>query len=314
MGHTAGMGRVWVVGSLNVDRGWQVARHPAVGETVLGEVLAPAPGGKGLNQAVAARRVGADVALVGQVGDDADGRWLVALAAGEGIDVSGITVTRDRPTGSALIVVAADGANTVTVAPGANATLAAGAAGPAPAATDVVVAQLEVPVEAVRAAFDLARAAGATAVLNPSPIGAGRALVPDVDVVVVNQAEAAELAGAPLAATTSEAMAQAEHLAGLARRPGQTVVVTLGEGGAVAVGPEGPIVVAGERVTAVDTTGAGDCFLGVLAAGLAEGRPLADVLLRANRAAALAVTRAGTVAAMPTAAELTGGAAGPPAS
>ena len=294
------MGTVWVVGSLNVDRGWRVARHPEVGETVLGQMLAPAAGGKGLNQAVAARRMGAAVTLVGQVGADDDGTWLRRIAAGEGIDPSAVVVTPDHPTGSALIVVADDGANTVTVDPGANAALVVGP-GLAVSARDVVVAQLEVPVEAVRAAFETARAVGATTVFNPSPVGEGRSLLPLADVVVLNQAEAAELAGARHCAhTADEAIAQARTIA----RTGQTVVVTLGADGVVAIRDERPTTVPGVEVVAVDTTGAGDCFLGVLASGLAAGEALGVAVARANRAAAVSVTREGTVAAMPTPADL----------
>lgn len=301
------MTTVWVIGSLNVDRGWRVERHAQVGETVFGEMLASGPGGKGLNQAVAARRAGVDVALIGRVGDDADGRWLTELAIGEGIDVSWLGSTSSRPTGSALIVIAADGANTVTVDPGANATLVVD-----PALVvdpgDVVVGQLEVPADAVRTAFAVARAAGATSVLNPSPLGTDRSLVAAADLVVVNQAEAAELAGASRVALCAEdAIGQARAIlfglsGGASRVP--TVVVTLGADGVVAVGPEGPMVVPGVAAQVVDTTGAGDCFLGVVAAGLAEGRPLHQTLDRATAAAALAVGRLGTVAAMPFAAEL----------
>ena len=363
------MAKVWVIGSLNVDRGWRVARHPLVGETVLGEMLAPAPGGKGLNTAVAARRAGAEVVLVGAVGGDADGRWLRGLAADEGIDCSRVVTSTDRATGSALIVIGNDGANTVTVDAGANATLdvTVDAGGNATlwstpglvadlGADDVVVAQLEVPVAAVAAAFDAARAVGARSVLNPSPIGDGVALVAQADVVVVNQPEAASLAGADRPArTVAEALVQARAVAagmvpdpverpdagragpasgpveeggaGVDRDllPGQvgdvgsqvvraassregpvvrTVVVTLGEAGVVAVGPDGEEVVAGRQVEVVDTTGAGDCFCGVLAATLAAGHPLAAALERANRAAALAVGLLGTVAAMPNAAAI----------
>ncbi|CAN5610684.1 ribokinase [soil metagenome] len=299
------MARVWVIGSLNVDRGWRVDRHPSVGETIVGEMVAPAAGGKGLNQAVAAVRMGADVVLVGRVGDDDDGRWLTALAAAEGIDVSGVATSPDRPTGSALIVVDAQGANTVTVDAGANATLVVGP-GLAVSSGDVVVAQLEVPVDAVRAAFDVARAVGATSILNPSPIGAGRSLVPLADVVVVNQAEAAALAGVgsqagDAVAAIGQALAIAAHDATGAAggELGQTVVVTLGADGVAAARPGGRVSVPGIAAEAVDTTGAGDCFLGVLAAGLAEGLALEPALDRANRAAAVAVTRLGTVAAMP---------------
>ncbi len=294
------MGKVWVIGSLNVDRGWRVVRHPVVGETVLGEVVPTMPGGKGLNQAVAARRMGAEVVLVGEVGDDADGQWLTEVASGEGIDVSAVGTDRERATGTALIVVAADGANTVTVDPGANAALVVGP-GLAVARGDVVVAQLEVPVVAVRAGFEIARAVGATSIINPSPLGEGRALVPEADVVVVNQAEAAALADATREAhDATDALSQARSIAG----PDQTVVVTLGAGGVVAVTPDGEVTIPGIVVRAVDTTGAGDCFLGVLASGLAEGRGLEPSLRRANRAAAIAVTRVGTVAAMPRDAEL----------
>lgn len=295
-------GRVWVVGSLNVDRGWRVARHAGVGETVLGNALDPAPGGKGLNQAVAARRMGADVALVGCVGDDDDGRWLVGLAVEEGIDTAAVTATGDAPTGSALIVIAADGANTVTVDAGANSSLRVDRALGFEVG-DVVVAQLEVPGAAVAAAFAEARLAGALTMLNPSPLGVSRSLVPEVDVVVVNQSEAADLAGAPRpAASADAAVTHAEAIAG----DGQTVVVTLGADGVVAVGPQAVTVCPGSKVEVLDTTGAGDCFLGVLAAACAGGASVDAALDLANRAAALAVTRVGTVAAMPSAADLSG--------
>lgn len=294
------MGRVWVVGSLNVDRGWRVERHPALGETVFGAVQAPAPGGKGLNQAVAAARMGAAVCLVGCVGDDEDGRWLRGLAAAEGIDTSPVAVAAGAATGTALIVVDGAGANTVTVDPGANGSLRISHLGIAQG--DVVVAQLEVPAVAVVAAFAEARAAGATTILNPSPLGTGRALVADVDVVVVNESEATELGG-PGPATD-----QATRICG----PGQTVVVTRGADGVAAAHKRSdgelfapPMQRPGLDVVAVDTTGAGDCFLGVLAAAMAgdELNPQEAIDL-ANRAAARSVTRPGTVDAMPRAAEL----------
>jgi ribokinase len=167
---------------------------------------------------------------------------------------------------------------------------------------DVVVAQLEVPVAAVAAAFAMARAAGACTVLNPSPLVDGAALALEADVVVVNELEAASLAGdePQPAASADEAVARARSFAG----DRQLVVVTRGPEGLVATGPDGDRVLDGVPVDPVDTTGAGDCFLGVLAAGLAEQRRLRDVLDRANRAAALSCTRPGTVAAMPSAAEL----------
>lgn len=266
---------------------------------MLGEEQAPAPGGKGLNQAVAARRFGAEVTLVGVVGDDHEGRWLTDLVAAEGIDASHVTALVGQRTGSALIVVDDTGANTVTVDAGANASLKVGAM-PVEAG-DVVVAQLEVPVHAVRDAFARAVDVGATSVLNPSPLGADRSLLALADVVVVNQLEAAELAGSSHEAATAEA---ALHQAETIGRGGRTVLVTLGSDGAVASGPASEVVVAGSKVDVVDTTGAGDCFLGVLVAELADGQTMDRAIVRANRAAAVAVTRWGTVAAMPTADEI----------
>ena len=302
------MGRVWVVGSLNVDKRWRVERHPTVGETIFGQVLPPAPGGKGLNQAVAAARMGAEVRLVGRVGADDDGRELVARAVAEGIDVSFVEVADDATiTGTALIVIDADGANTVTVDPGANAGLVVSAERPLGiAAGDVVVAQLEVPAEAVAAAFAEARAVGATCVLNPSPIGdEGWAVAQAADVVVLNEHEAYDLAGP--AAHWLDTADRIEIMC----RPGQHMIATLGAEGAIAVGKdrEGALVgsllrIEGSATTAVDTTGAGDCFLGVLAAGLADGLGFQPSIVRANQAAAISVGRLGAVAAMPTADEV----------
>lgn len=286
-------GRVWVVGSLNVDRPWRVERHAAVGETVTGAMLDPVPGGKGLNEAVAAARAGSHVALIGCVGDDQDGAWLRGVAADDHIDLDHVATDPELSTGSALIVVDEAGANTVTVASGANAATAFPAI--SIAADDVVCAQLEVPVEAVAAALLAAHEAGARSVLNPSPIGAGVSLVPSADVVVVNEHEAALLAG-----FEREPTAQAQAI----RTGDQTVVVTLGAQGLVSSGPSGEHVVPGISVHAVDTTGAGDCFLGVLAASLAAGLDLLPALERANLAASIAVTRPGAVDAMPHAAEL----------
>jgi ribokinase len=292
------MGRVIVVGSLNVDHPWRVGRHPVVGETVEGRELRPLPGGKGLNQAIAARRMGVEVALVGCVGRDDHGRWLTEVARTEGVGTAEVQVAGEQPTGSALIVIDEAGANTVTVSPGANRSLAVGTL--LIERRDVVVAQLEVPAEAVEEAFAQARRAGARTILNPSPVGEARELLGLADVLVVNEHELAELAGASLAATN-------ENPAGVARaisREGQRVVVTLGAAGAVAFAPDGVHHVAGHPVAVVDTTGAGDCFLGVLAASLVEGHLLPAAIDRANRAASLAVGRLGTVDAMPTADDL----------
>lgn len=301
-------GVVHVLGSLNLDHPVRVARHPVVGETVEGQVLPTTPGGKGLNQAVAAALAGATdgviVHLHGTVGADDAGRTLLDFAAARGVRVEGVRQDPDRPTGTAWITVADGGANTVIVDPGANAATAFDEAAMAWSSGDIAVAQLEVPVGAVEAMFRSATGVGVTTLFNPSPMGPGRALLALASVVVVNQHELGELAGvAPTDAPDGEASA---HLAGVVRQTEQTIVVTLGAAGAIVVDEAGHELVGGEPVQTVDTTGAGDCFLGVLAASLASGRAMPDAMMRANRAAALSTTRTGAARAMPTAFEIDG--------
>ncbi len=302
------MGDVHVLGSLNVDHPMRVRRHPAIGETVRGEVLAVAPGGKGLNQAVAAAAaLGPDagsVHLHGTVGEDEAGRWLIEFAAERGVRVDAVAVVADDRTGSAWITVADGGANTVIMDPGANGSTFFGADAVQLTEADVVVAQLEVPDKAVATLLQAARIAGARSVLNPSPVGVGRELAAAAAIVVLNEHELAELSG-PVPSSGGPEMVR--RLAAGVRHPDQTVVVTLGAGGALAVGPNGADVVAGIPVRALDTTGAGDCFLALLAASLAGGLSLSDALRRANRAAARSVTRPGAADAMPSADEIDSG-------
>jgi ribokinase len=292
---------VHVLGSLNVDHPMRVARHPTVGETVRGEALAVTPGGKGLNQAVAAAaalapRAGA-VHLHGTVGADEAGRWLMAFAAERGVRIDGVAVDPGRPTGSAWITVADDGANVVIVDSGANRATSFGAHAVPLTEKDVVAAQLEVPEVAVASLLQAARSAGARSVFNPSPVGIGRELAAEASIVVLNEGELSELSGWAFAG--GRHLETVRRSADSVRHGNQTVVVTLGSDGAVAVGPNGVDVVAGIDVGVVDTTGAGDCFLGVLAASLAANLPLPDALGRANRAAARSVTRPGAADAMP---------------
>ncbi len=284
-----------MVGSINADVVAGAERHPAVGETVLGSTLDRHPGGKGANQAVAAAAAGAPTHLLGAVGDDDAGRWLRAFLDGRGVDTGGVVRLDDRPTGTALIVVAG-GDNTIVVVPGANAGVTAdgmGALGPAPG--EVVVCQLEIPPSTVGAALRAARAAGATTVLNPAPAAdVADEVLADADVIVVNETELAHLgrSGDPETA-----------IAALHRRGVTTVVLTRGPDG-VLVDGAGRFERAGLDVDVVDTTGAGDCFVGYLAAGMAAGLDLAGAVDRANVAAALSVTRAGAGPSMPTAAEV----------
>lgn len=298
------MGRVIVVGSINVDLAVTAARFPRPGETVAGGSFARHPGGKGANQAIAAARLGARTTLAGAVGDDAHGAFMRTVLAEAGVDVGSVRTAPESPTGVALITVAG-GENSIVVVAGANGLLfQADVRGPI-GANDVVVAQLETPVAATKAAFEAARAVGAAAILNPAPASPDALeLLPLATLVVVNETELEFLAGAPLA-PDADAPTILHAMRALRRHPEQSVVATLGARGVIAlVGPDRPVALPGHPIEVVDTTGAGDCFVGALAAGLAQGRPLPDALVRANAAAALSVRRAGAGSAMPSAAEV----------
>jgi len=299
---------VVIVGSINQDVVARVERIPAPGETVLASALTRSGGGKGANQAVAARRAGgAAVAFAGAVGSDAEGAALRAALASDGIDVTGIE-TVDAPTGTALISVDAHAENAIVVVPGANTALTAltDAQRAAVAAADVVVTQLEIPLELVRDAAT-SRADEAWHVLNAAPsaplAGGGDGLLDLVDVLIVNEHEAVEVSGAVTLDAAIDDLA--------ARMP--ALIVTLGSRGSLVVAGDQRVEVAAVRVDPVDTTGAGDTFCGVFAAALAaSGRRRGDIdvpaLVQAARrgavAAALAVTRPGAQDAVPTADEV----------
>jgi len=291
---TAG-GRVVVVGSANVDLVVPVPRHPGGGETVLGGTLTRHPGGKGANQAVAAARAGgADTTFLGALGEDESADLLRASLEGAGVRTD-LLARVAEPTGTALITVSPDGENAIVVAPGANSLVTVGPEqAERLAAADVVLAQLEIPVEAVAAAA-AARRPGALLVLNAAPSRDLPAdLWPAVDVLVVNEHEAADLAG-----EAAEPAALARLL--LERVP--AVVVTLGGAGSLVAERGGePVAVPAFPVEPVDTTGAGDTFCGVLAASLAQGAPLVDAARLAAAAGALATTAPGAQESVPTAA------------
>ncbi|RIQ22867.1 ribokinase [Jiangella rhizosphaerae] len=292
------MGDVVVVGSANLDRVARVARPPAPGETVLAASYSEGLGGKGMNQAVAAALLGASVRFVGAVGADADGDRVRSALAAAGVDGSAVRVLDGVPTGTALVTVGADGDNAIVVAAGANAAVTSAdverALAGVPAGT-VLVTQLEIPDEAVAAVARVAAGRGARLVLNAAPY---RPLPADVlaaaDPLVVNELEAAALAG-DASPADRDVDAVAAGIAGRCR----SVVVTLGAAGALVV--EGTTVTRCPAPPAdvVDTTGAGDAFVGALAAGLAAGRTLATTLPDAIAAASASVGSPGAQASYP---------------
>jgi ribokinase len=296
--------RVCVVGSANVDLTFATDRLPGPGETRAVRDFRTGCGGKGANQAVMAARAGAAVAFVGRVGTDPFGERLRAALRAEGVDTAHLAADPARPTGLAGILLDDSGENRILLVPGANAALTPSDVRDAAAAVRaaaVVVGQVEVPVEATLEAFRLARAAGAWTLLNPAPAAA----LPDellrlTDWCVPNETEAAQLTGHD-AATPAGAEAAADALR---RRGPSAVVVTLGARGCLVSGEGGAFHVPAPAVPAVDTTGAGDAFVGALAALLAAGVPLRDAAARSAGAASLSVTRPGAQSSYPTAAEV----------
>jgi ribokinase len=295
--------RLVVVGSLNLDSVSEVPALPRPGETVLALRSARGLGGKGANQAVSAARHGAAVAMVGCVGDDRDGAELLSALAAEAVDTSAVRVRRGPPTGAAQVIVAADGANCIVVAAGANAQLTPADAESALAdlrPSDVVLIQLEIPIDAATAAARTAAAAGARVVLNPAP---AQPLPGDfvraVDVLVPNLTELVALTGGGGSDLVAEASERALALAG-----DRSVIVTLGEHGALVVERGEATSVSAPRVDAIDTTGAGDAFCGSLASELLRGRALLDATRVAVQVGALATTRRGALSGLPRRSEI----------
>jgi ribokinase len=288
--------KVVVFGSLNADTTLDVERQPMWGETVLAEASSTAAGGKGANQAVAARRLGANVIMVGRVGRDATGDFLRASLADAGVE-SKVTIDPDRPTGGAFILRGPGGRNAIVVAQGANGTVTAAALEAVrcePPA--VLVLQLEVPLAASRAAAFYGRSRGWHVLLNPTPAATiDPEFLATVDTLVANEHEATQLTGIDVIdVETARAAADRLREAGCA-----TVAITLGERGAVLVSHKGAWHAAAPEVHVVDTTAAGDGFVGALAVSILQGLGQSEALRLAVATGSFAVTRKGAQPSLP---------------
>lgn len=295
------MGRILVVGSLNADLVCRAERLPTAGETLTGGDLDTFPGGKGANQALAAARLGVATTLAGAVGVDALGDLVLASQREAGVSCTGVRRS-DRPTGVALITVLPDGRNAILLSPGANASVSAADAreacqtlGPG----DVLLCQLEIPVEAVIAALGAARDRGATTILDPAPaqpLDEGALAL--ADILSPNETEAATLTRLPLS-TPPETVA-----AELQRRGAGAVILKLGSRGCFVHSQGTAVSLPALEVEAVDTTAAGDVFNAALAVCLVEGKDLETAARFATAASAVSVTRMGAQPSAPTRAEV----------
>ncbi|MCL5117164.1 MAG: ribokinase [Firmicutes bacterium] len=284
---------VVVLGSINLDLIARIKRVPKPGETGLAETMTTSPGGKGANQALAARRMGAETTLLGMVGEDAFAVQALKYLRQDGVDLSRIEVSRERSTGLAMIVVEDSGQNAITVVPGANGAVGQDVLAGLSAllsARDILVLQLEIPFDVVEEAIRIAHQVRARILLDPAP--AVERLPKSfyrVDVIMPNQFEAETILGAQITDVRSAKAAARQ----LRSRGAEVAIVKLGEMGVVWATGRGLFYLPGETVAAIDTVGAGDAFAGALAARLDAGEPLAEAIRVANRAAALSTTKRG---------------------
>lgn len=293
-----------VVGSSNMDLVVKSKRIPVTGETILGGDFIMVPGGKGANQAVAAAKLGAQVFLIAKLGDDIFGLQSLNNFKKEGVSTKYVLQTDEAPSGVALIMVDDEGNNVIVVAPGANHKLTPEDVKEAEsdiASSGALVAQLEVPIETIEFAAGLANKSRVPFILDPAP---AQKLSPEllnmVDVLTPNETEAQILTGIEVKDQESaEAAAQKLLECGV-----KNVVLTMGASGYLSVGKEGKEFVAARKVTAADSTAAGDAFTGSLAVGLAKGQTLSEAASFANNVAAVSVTRMGAQPSMPTVEEI----------
>jgi ribokinase len=287
---------VCALGSINLDVVCRVARLPAPGETVSALGMNQYAGGKGANQAVASARWGAATTLIGAVGRDDAADFLLAHLADAGVATGAIIRDAEAPTGRGYINVSDAGENMIVVVGGSNLKVTTAQVAAADLASHhIFISQLEVPLDTIEALFGSSAARAGVRILNAAPAALEASpLFALADILVVNEIELARYAGL---GEPPESPAEIDRAArGLISRDDQRVVVTLGAAGARVVGPEASIAIAGRRAAVVDTTGAGDCFCGVMAAALSEGVALEDAVAIANAAAAISTEHAGASA------------------
>jgi ribokinase len=293
------MKNIVVVGSCNTDMVIKSERLPVPGETILGGTFMMNPGGKGANQAVAVARLGGDVTLIAKTGNDIFGKQSIEVYHSEGIHTGFVFSDPDRPSGVALITVDSHGENCIVVASGANAALSPKdieQAKPAIESADILLMQLEIPIETVEYAAKTASEKGVKVILNPAPAQAlSSELIKNLYLITPNKTEAELLSGIKVTGWESAK----EAAIAISKKGVENVIVTLGSLGSLIKEKENFYCVEACKVTAVDTTAAGDTFNGALCVGLSEGMSLTDAVKLASNASAIAVTRMGAQASIP---------------